>query len=180
MWGTGIGRSDQLAPHVRRGHSTPGSEEIVLGREDARRGSRRDAKLHEDVLDVPGDGSLADHERACNLAIAPAAGDQTEHLELARGEAVLASSPLPGERVEPREVGRRSQPEERVASGVQLERSRIAISELRAGVRDEDACAGGVVGRVQVLPRLPSAAKRRQRGSWVTLGQRNGAFGLRG
>ena len=49
----------------------------MLGRVDARRGSRRDAELREDVLHVASDGSLTDHERGRDLAVALSAGDET-------------------------------------------------------------------------------------------------------
>jgi hypothetical protein len=54
-----------------------GSEQIVLGRKDARRGSRRDTELGEDVLHVSGHSSLADHERARDLPVALTARNQT-------------------------------------------------------------------------------------------------------
>jgi hypothetical protein len=59
------------------------SDEVVLEREGRGAGTRRNAELYEDVLDVPGDRVLADHQRDRDVAIALARSNQSQHLELA-------------------------------------------------------------------------------------------------
>src|SRR5437870_2066621 len=50
--------------------------EAVLERERSRRGAGRDAELREDVLQVPGDGVLAEHELRGDLTVALPGRDQ--------------------------------------------------------------------------------------------------------
>ena len=50
--------------------------ELVLEGEGRRRSARGEAELRVDVLEMPGDGVLADDEGRGDLAVAPARGDE--------------------------------------------------------------------------------------------------------
>src|SRR5712691_11475 len=78
-----------------RGHS----DQVVLERECASRGSRRHAEFAEDVLHVPGDGVLADHERRRDLSVALAGRNQTQYLQLTGRQSVRGGLAGSGERV---------------------------------------------------------------------------------
>ena len=57
---------------------------VVLVGERAGLGTRGDAQLGEDVLNVASDRTLADHEGGGDLSVAAAARHQPQHLELPR------------------------------------------------------------------------------------------------
>ena len=70
---------------VRTDH---GVDQAVVERERARGGSRSDAELGEDVLEMPGDCVLADYESLADLLVAEAARQQSQHLDFSGGQAV--------------------------------------------------------------------------------------------
>ena len=64
---------------------------------------RGDTELPEHVLDVPGDGVLADDQLRCDLTVRPPRSHEPEHLELARRQTVRGRCLLgPREHVDPR------------------------------------------------------------------------------
>ena len=63
----------------------------MLERVRAGRGARGDAELLEDVLNVAGNGVLADHERSRDLLVALSARNEAEHLQLATCQAVCVA-----------------------------------------------------------------------------------------
>src|SRR5262245_34653101 len=62
--------------------------EAVLVRPGSRGRARRHVELHEDVAHVPVDRLLAQEELAGDRLVGLARGDEPQHLELARAEAV--------------------------------------------------------------------------------------------
>src|SRR5215218_2048090 len=95
-----IARIDQLRGRRAWSVLTTGrsSDELVGERERARGGPRRDPELGEDVLEVTGDGVLAEVQVRRDVAVAPARGDEAQHLELARGEPVRVAGRRLGSR----------------------------------------------------------------------------------
>src|SRR3954470_1530410 len=75
---------------------SPTRDEAVLVGERRCRGARRDTQLREDVAHVTVDGPLAEHELDRDRLVRVARGDQSQHLELALGEAVGLAPPLRG------------------------------------------------------------------------------------
>ena len=115
---------------------------------------------------------LAEHELGGDLAVALPARDEPEHLLLARGQPVRArGSAGPHQRLHPREVRRRAEPREDAAGGLQLERGRVVVPERAAGEADQRTRAGGLVGRLELLPQPRGAAEERQRGAGVAGGE---------
>src|SRR5690242_17601323 len=117
------------------------SDQVVL--ECERRGSRArgDLELPEDVLQVAGDGVLAEDERRRDLAVAPTGRDESQHLQLALREPVdLARPTRLGEGSDPRGVRCRAEPFECLRGGLQLEAGRVVIAECPAREPDQYTC----------------------------------------
>src|SRR5262245_25093468 len=62
--------------------------EVVLVRPGGRGRARRHVELYEDVAQVPVDRLLAQEQLAGNRLVGLARGDEPQHLELARAQAV--------------------------------------------------------------------------------------------
>src|SRR5512133_863874 len=143
-------------------HWRGASDEVVLEGESACGRAGGDAELGEDVLDVPGDGVLADHEHRGDLAVARAGRDQAEHLELARRQPVgVGFSSV--QRAGGGEVRRRSELPERDAGRLELEREGLVVAERTTRPPDEQSGTRTLVGRFELLPglnRLAEAGKR--------------------
>ena len=140
------------------------SDEVVLERERARCRSRRNAELGEDVLHVPRNRVLADHEHCGDLPVALAGRDQPQHLQLTRRQAMCGPGcAFSRERVHTRKVGSRAEQFEHTSRGLQLERKRVLVAELAAGLPDEHARASRFVRSLELLPGLRSPAKTHER-----------------
>jgi hypothetical protein len=154
-------------------------DEIALEGERSRRCSRRDAQLGEDVLQVAGDGVLADHECHADLPVAPAGRNEAQHLEFTVGEPVSVNGRGAWqERPDAGEVRCSSQLREDVASRFQLKRSRVRVAERPAGKPHEDPETSALVQRLELLPQLPGAAERDQRRLRVALGEEQRSEGV--
>ena len=115
------------------------------------------------------DGVVADDEPGGDRAVALPARDQAQHLELAlrqaRGDRPVAARPVsdstrrgPAQRRAVRTTSRRD---------LELQRGRVLVSQRRAGQSHEHSRAGGLVRRLELLPRMPArgavrAARRRR------------------
>src|SRR5581483_6356994 len=137
-------------------HPRAESDEAVLEGEGRRARAGRDAELREDVVNVPRDRVLADHERRCDVAIALAGGDQSEHLQLARRQPVRVARTG----ADLRQVGLGSEALEDVPRGLVLECCRLLVTQQATRLAEEDASAGDLVGRLERMPRLARAAQR--------------------
>src|SRR5258705_12114444 len=83
--GPGMRRS----PHLSGGHASGElllGQESVLHREQACRGAGRGTDLRVDVLDVVADGLRRDDQARGDLLVRHPAREQSEHLDLARGQ----------------------------------------------------------------------------------------------
>ena len=67
---------------------------MTFERERRRSSARRDAELGEDVLEMAGNGVLADDEGSGDLPVRAAGRHQAENLELARAEPIGIVEPL--------------------------------------------------------------------------------------
>ena len=124
----------------------------MLEREGGRRRSRGDAELGEDVLQVASDRVLADDELGGDLAVRLAGRDEAEHLQLSCAQAMRVGSRRVAEQVDAREVRRGGQALEDLTGRRELERRTLLVAESSARQSDENAHAGHLVRRVQLLP----------------------------
>ena len=101
---------------------------------------------------------LADHELGGDRAVAPAGGDETEHLELAGREPVRAARVGCREMgLDPLQIRRRAELGERRSRRRELERRRVVVPEGGAGEPDGDAGARLLVRRLERAPLLRRA-----------------------
>ena len=150
------------------------SDEVVLERERARRRARRHAELGEDVLHVPRDGVLADHERspAISRLLFPVATRRSTSSSRGVNPCASAGSALPVSEStdatdpEPRRA-RRTAPALRRAPARTRPRRRAARHARPTSTR----APARLVRRLELLPRLRRLAKARERGSRVAAGQ---------
>src|SRR5918996_2872275 len=150
-----IARIDQL---LRRARLLGFDHEVVLEGEGGGCRPRGDTELREDVLDVPSDGVLADDELRGDLPVALPGGDEPEHLQLAPRQAVLVPADFPRQRVQPSEVRRRSELVEDRPGSVELQRRGVVVANGSTREAEEGADAGGLVRRLQLLPRQARAS----------------------
>src|SRR5918912_2441227 len=102
---------------------------------------------------MPGDCVLADDQLRGDLAVALSGGDQAQDLELARSESMrFDRRGSAGDSVDPGHVGRCLEVREHAASRLELERSRVVVSQLAAGESDYDPRTRGLVRRLELLP----------------------------
>src|SRR5882672_8808383 len=106
-------------------HSAP-SDEIMLERKRGRCRARRDAQLGVDVLHVAGDRVLADDEDGGDVAVGLPACEESQYLELARGEPVGGPGRLG---LESCEIRGRLQVAEGLAGCVALECRGLAVAQ---------------------------------------------------
>src|SRR5207237_5372906 len=128
--------------------------------------SRGYVQLRGDVLHVSSDRVLADHERGGDLAVALAACHEPQDLQLAGGQPVVrAGLRAPCERVNRRDVRQRTQFPEGTPSRLEVECEPILVAHRLTGPAHEDARAGGLVRRFELLPRPPGLTKTPQSGA---------------
>ena len=142
--------------------TTPAVRPVVLEGERGRGRPGGDAQLREDVLHVPGDGVLAEHERRGDLAVRPAGGDEPQHLELAATQAVRIVPVGPQQGVDAAKVRSRGETLEDRPRRLELQPRRVLVLE-RAGRRSPRAPAPGRprTGRpAPARPATPDAASR--------------------
>ena len=109
--------------------------------------------------------SLSTSSAAIALLVSPAA-TSAQHLELALGEPVgIARRVARASESSRARSGAAPSSCERRPRRLQLQRGRVLVAQRAAGEPDELAHAGRLVGRLELLPHLPRAAKRDQRGS---------------
>ena len=103
------------------------SDQLVLEREGGCGRARRDTELPEDVLHAAGDGVLADHQLAGDLAVALPGGDEAQYLQLPAGKAVRVAA---RRGLGACQVGCGPELPEDRAGRLQLEPSRLPVAEL--------------------------------------------------
>src|SRR5262249_50479842 len=159
---------------------TEKSHEIVFERVRAGGRARGDAELREDVLDVPCDRVLADHQGGGNLLVARADSNEPENLHLAARQTMSRRGRLARHRVALRDARGGAEPLESGTGRVELQRKAFLIAERSARRSDEHARPRSFVRCLEVLPYLPTAAKRRERRRSVTAGELYGTARLCG
>ena len=138
-----------------------------------------DAELREDVLHVPRNRVLADHEDAGDLSVALAGRDQPQHLQLAWRQAVcVRGCGFSREGVHTGKIRSRAELFERTSRGLQLERERILVAELAAGLPDEHTHASRFVRSLELFPGLRGPAKIRERRRGVARRQLEGSVSV--
>ena len=111
---------------------------------------------------------LAHDQLRRDLPVAHPRGDELQHLQLPRGQAVAVAGPAAGgKRGDAQEVRAGSQPGEDGMSRVQLQLCAVLVAERATGQAHQDPRPRRLVRRFQLLPRLQRPAKRHEGGSRV-------------
>src|SRR5215212_6440207 len=140
--------------------------EFALEGERARCGPRGNAELREDVLKMPGDGVLADHERPGDLLVALTGRDEAEDLELAGGQPIIVPAGSQ-ERVHQGKVGHRPQRLIGLPRSGKLHRECVFVAERPAGLPDERASACSLVRCLELMPGMSCLTKAHERRSGI-------------
>jgi hypothetical protein len=102
----------------------------VLVGECTRGGPRRDAKLGEDVLQMPCDSVLAEDQRRGDLPVAQSGRDQTKDLPLTEAKAAYISGVLRrGESLKRRQVGLGAELGEGSVGRLKLQLGRVFVAQ---------------------------------------------------
>src|SRR5829696_731526 len=154
VWRNGRrGALKMLCPKGRVG-STPttgtsaarAAHQAVLQRERRRSGARTDTELDEDVAHVTMDGAFAEQELGGDHVIGPALGDELQHLDLPRGEAVCGpGSGHVEKRPRTREVGGRAELREGLHGPREFELGTLLIAHGATCGRKKDRGDGSLV-----------------------------------
>src|SRR4029077_6625729 len=97
---------------------------------------------------------------AGDLPVALAGRDQPQDLQLARRQAMcVRGCGFSHEGVHPGQIRSRTELFEHTPRGLQLERERILVAELAAGLPDEHTRASRLVRSLELLPGLRGPAK---------------------
>src|SRR5262249_49263160 len=121
------------------------SDQSALESKGGRGRARLESQLAVDVLQVPGDGVLADHELCGDLAVALAFPHEPQDLDLATRQPVLLVR-VAG--CEAGEVRRGSELVEDLTRGLELERCGLLVGERGARLREQCTRAADLVRRV--------------------------------
>ena len=127
------------------------SDQLVVAGVRSRGGPGRDIELAKDIAHVPVDRALAHAQLAGDALVRVAGGNQPKHVQLTRGE--RTGRRRRGARgVKTGEVGLGAKLGEDRSRGIELEPSRLVITERLTRLSDEHAHACRLVRRLEPLP----------------------------
>ncbi len=110
---------------------------------------------------MPVDRAHAEHQLAGDGLVRGPGGDLSQHLELARGQAVRgAGVATRREPLQPLELRPGAEALEAGTGGVELERGRVVVAERPARLGGQSTRSCQLVGRVEPPPPLTGTAKR--------------------
>jgi hypothetical protein len=147
------------------------SEEALLEGRGGGRGPGGHAQLGQDVLHVPGNGVLAEVQRASDVSVVLAGRDQPQHLDLAMGQHPPRCVPAleQGRRVV--RVGGGAEVVEPSPSGVDLNLRALLVAEQPLGRADQQPGGGLLIWQPELPPAAQGTAELLQRGRWTPRGE---------
>src|SRR6266545_6464020 len=153
------------------------SEEALLEGGGGGCGPGGHAQLGKDVLHVPGDGVLAEVQRASDVSVVLPGRDQPQHLYLAVGQHPLRRAPTLEQSGGVARVGGGAEAVEPSPSGVDLDPPALLVAEHPLGRADQQPCGGFLIRQLEFPPAVQRTAELLQRGRWTPRGEMERALG---
>ena len=141
------------------------------------RGPGGHTQLGEDVLHVPGDGVLAEVQRASDVSVVLPGRDQPQHLYLAVGQHPWRCAPLLEQGGGVARVRGGAEALKPSPGGVDLDPPALLVAEHPLGRADQQPCGGFLIRQLELPPAAQRTAELLQRGCWTPRGELERALG---